>query len=103
MTELNKEGVWVPYSILRYKEIPTKEIVLLMIIHYEYKYKGECRIKNKELCKIFNMSIKHVSRIISKLEKRGYIETEILTAPKTKRKIGRSIKTTKYVEMLLNE
>lgn len=66
------KGVWIPAEILEDKNLTLKEKTFLAGLKYLYTGR-ECTATNAEMSKFFNLSERTVSKIISSLDKKGYL------------------------------
>lgn len=91
--ELKREfkGIWIPKSIWISEELSVMEKVFLAEIDSFEKSKG-CYASNRYFSKFFHISITRVSQIISKLEEKGFIKTDMNFIPETKGIKNRTIK-----------
>lgn len=65
-------GVWIPVGLFENKELTFKEKTFLAGL--KYLYTGiECTATNAEMSEFFNLSEKSISKIISSLDKKGYL------------------------------
>lgn len=65
-------GVWVSSDLLEDKELTLKEKTFLAGLKYLYTGR-ECTATNAEMSEFFNLSEKSISKIISSLDKKGYL------------------------------
>lgn len=70
------KGIWIPKEICALNDIGWTEKLLLSEI-YTLSYSKECYANNKHFSKILGITKESVSRIISKLIKGGYLNSEI--------------------------
>lgn len=66
------KGVWIPAGLLENKELTLKEKTFLAGLKYLYTGR-ECTATNAEMSEFFNLSEKSISKIISSLDKKGYL------------------------------
>lgn len=71
------KGVWIPTEILLIKEISDKEKILLSIILGLSAELGYCFCSNRYLSKLLGITINRVSKIVSSLKDKGFIEVTL--------------------------
>ena len=87
--QTNYKGLWIPENILVDKELGDKEkIILSMIIFLSTKDKS-CTTSNQTFADKFNISVNRVSKIISALKDKKYIEVKFLHKENSKEIIKR--------------
>ena len=67
-----------PFQILADKNLSDKEKFILCLILYKSKISGNCCLSNKYLSNIFNISETQVSKLVSSLVKKNYIDIQIM-------------------------
>ena len=72
------KGLWIPFQILTDKNLSDKEKFLLCLILYKSKVTGNCCLSNKYLSNIFNISETQISKLISSLVKKNYIDIQLM-------------------------
>ena len=68
------KGLWIPAEILLNKALSDKEKIILSMILYLSKENGSCFASNKYIASIVNVTSDRVSKIVSSLKKKEYIE-----------------------------
>ena len=71
------KGIWIPTEILLIKEISDKEKILLSIILGLSAELGYCFCSNRYLSKLLGITINRVSKIVSSLKDKGFIEVTL--------------------------
>ena len=74
MKENNLKGLWIPYEILTNEELNDKEKYIYSIVLFFSKIDGYCTISNKYLGLLVNLSDTRVSKIVSSLSNKKYIQ-----------------------------
>ena len=74
MQESNLKGLWIPYEILTNEKLSDKEKYIYSIILFFSKNDGYCTITNKYIATIVNLSDTRVSKLISSLSKKKYVQ-----------------------------
>ncbi len=74
MSKRNLKGLWIPAEILLNKELSDKEKIILSMIVYLSDETGSCFASNKYIASIVNVTSDRVSKIVSSLKKKGFIE-----------------------------
>lgn len=92
MKKIELKGVWVPKEILFDKELNDKEKILLSIIVTLSTELGYCFASNRYLSNILNVTTNRVSKIMSSLNTKGYIEIKMIYEEGTKEIKIREIK-----------
>ena len=77
MKENNLKGLWIPYEILTNEELNDKEKYIYSIILFFSKIDGYCTISNKYLGLLVNLSDTRVSKIVSSLSNKKFIQVVI--------------------------
>ena len=72
------KGLWIPAEILLNEELSDKEKIILSMILYLSEEKGSCFASNKYIANIVNVTPERVSKIISSLKDKGYINIEMI-------------------------
>ena len=68
------KGLWIPAEILLNKNLSDKEKIILSMILYLSEENGSCFASNKYIASIVNVTSDRVSKIVSSLKKKEYIE-----------------------------
>jgi len=103
MNKLKIKGIWIPKEILLNNEISDKEKILLSIILYLSTELDYCFCSNRYLSKILGVTINRVSKLISSLKNKGYIEV-ILNYDEDKNYIkSRELKLTDKILKYINK
>ena len=76
MANTNIKGIWLPIDILINSELNDKEKIILSLILFFSKEKRCCDIKNEQLSKLVLVTEDRISRLISLLKDKGYIEVK---------------------------
>lgn len=71
------KGLWIPVEILLNKNLSDKEKIILSMILYLSEEKGSCFASNKYIANIVNVTPERVSKIISSLKDKGYVEVKL--------------------------
>lgn len=74
MQENNLKGLWIPYEILTNENLSDKEKYIYSIILFFSKNDGYCTTTNKYIATIVNLSDTRVSKLISSLSKKKYVQ-----------------------------
>jgi len=87
--EIVRPNFWavIPATVRYDKKVGSTAKLLFAEITALSNFEGYCWARNDYFAKLFDISVTQVSRLISSLEERGFIKTEILREDKTKRKI----------------
>ena len=72
--ENNLKGLWIPYEILTNEHLSDKEKYIYSLILFFSKNDGYCTITNKYIATIVNLSDTRVSKLISSLSKKKYVQ-----------------------------
>lgn len=88
----NIKGLWMPIEILINENLNDKEKLLYALILFFSKNDGYCSITNKYFGSIVNISDTRVSKIISSLDKKKYVQVIINYQDKTRKMVNRIIK-----------
>lgn len=115
MKENVLKGLWIPYEILTNENLSDKEKIIYSIILFFSKKDGYCTITNKYVATIICLSDTRVSKLISSLSKKKYIQVITNFQDTTKQIISRKIiplvkydnivclKTTTYIDNYNNK
>lgn len=77
MKKIELDGVWIPKEILLNNELNDKEKILLSIVLCLSSELGYCFAGNRYLSNILGVTINRVSKIISSLKDKDFIEVKI--------------------------
>ena len=72
--ESNFQGIWIPRSIYLSTEVNWCAKILFMEIHSFTENGRECYMSNRYMASFLNISERQVSRYISELKAKGWIE-----------------------------
>ncbi len=86
------KGLWMPIEILINENLNDKEKLLYALILFFSKNEGYCSITNKYFGSIVNISDTRVSKLISSLSKKKYVQVIINYQDTTKKMANRIIK-----------
>lgn len=82
------KGVWMPDQVYGNNNLNDKEKYLLTEIANLQKL-GECRASNKHFADFLGVSQRYVTKLISRLQEKGYIRSKIYRDPQTKQVLKR--------------
>lgn len=71
------KGIWIPAEILLNKDLSDKEKIILSIILYLSEENRSCFASNKYIANIVNVTHERVSKIISSLRDKEYINVKL--------------------------
>ena len=71
------KGLWIPSEILLNKDLSDKEKIILSMVLYLSDETGSCFASNKYIASIVNVTSDRVSKIVSSLKKKEYIEVTL--------------------------
>lgn len=91
MQENNLKGLWIPYEILTNEKLSDKEKYIYSLILFFSKSDGYCTITNKYIATIVNLSDTRVSKLISSLSKKNYVQVITNFQDTTRQIINRKI------------
>ena len=77
MSKQKLKGLWIPAEILLNEELSDKEKIILSMILYLSDETGSCFASNKYIASIVNVTSDRVSKIVSSLKKKEYIEVTL--------------------------
>ena len=77
MSKQKLKGLWIPAGILLNEKLSDKEKIILSIILYLSDETGSCFASNKYIASIVNVTSDRVSKIVSSLKKKEYIEVTL--------------------------
>lgn len=91
MQENNLKGLWIPYEILTNEHLSDKEKHIYSLILFFSKNDRFCTISNKYIANIVNLSDTRVSKLISSLSKKNYVQVITNFQDTTRQIINRKI------------
>ena len=91
MKENNLKGLWIPYEILTNEKLSDKEKYIYSLILFYSKNDGYCTITNKYLATIVNLSDTRVSKLVSSLSRKKYVQVITNFQDTTRQIINRKI------------
>lgn len=91
MQENNIKGLWIPYQILTCDNLSDKEKYIYSLILFFSKNDGYCTITNKYIGSIVDLSDTRVSKLISSLTKKKYVQVITNFQDTTRQIISRKI------------
>ncbi|MBE5806495.1 MAG: helix-turn-helix domain-containing protein [Clostridiales bacterium] len=103
MDKQKLKGLWIPAEILLDKNLSDKEKIILSIILYLSKETGSCFASNKYLAIIVNVTSDRISKIVSMLHKKKYIEVKLKYKLESKEVENRQIIPNKSKMILYNQ
>ena len=77
MDKQKLKGLWIPAEILLDENLSDKEKIILSMILYLSDETGSCFASNKYIASIVNVTSDRVSKIVSSLKKKEYIEVTL--------------------------
>ena len=77
MSKQKLKGLWIPAEIMLNEELSDKEKIILSMILYLSDETGSCFASNKYIASIVNVTSDRVSKIVSSLKKKEYIEVTL--------------------------
>ena len=77
MSTQRLKGLWIPAEILLNEELTDKEKIILSMILYLSDEAGSCFASNQYIASIVKVSTNRVSKIISSLKNRKYIQVNL--------------------------
>lgn len=87
----NLRGIWIPREVLLNEELTDKEKIILAIILYSSEKTISSFVSNKSISNLVNITQERVSKIISSLRDKGYIEVKLNYKLETKEIENRQI------------
>lgn len=75
--KINIKGIWIPFEILINKNLSDKEKLICSIILYFSKEKDYCSVSNNQLAELLNLTTNHVSKLVSSLSNKKYIQVHL--------------------------
>ena len=91
MQKNNLKGLWIPYEILTNEHLSDKEKYIYSLILFFSKNDGYFTITNKYIATIVNLSDTRVSKLISSLSKKNYVQVITNFQDTTRQIINRKI------------
>lgn len=91
------KGLWIPFQVLTDKHLSDKEKFILCLIAYKSKFTKECSLSNKYLSSIFNVSETQISKLISSLVKKKYVDIQLMYENDSKEIKARIIRPKSFV------
>ena len=77
MSKQKLKGLWIPAEILLNNDLSDKEKIILSMILYLSDETGSCFASNKYIASIVNVTSDRVSKIVSSLKEKGYVDVNI--------------------------
>lgn len=71
------KGLWIPAEILLNEELSDKEKIILAMILYLSEETKSCFASNKYIANIVKVTHERVSKIISSLKDKGYVNIKL--------------------------
>ena len=71
------KGLWIPAEILLNADLSDKEKIVLSMILYLSDDTGRCFASNKYIASIVNVTSDRVSKIVSSLKDKGYVDVNL--------------------------
>ena len=71
------KGLWIPVEILLNADLSDKEKIVLAMILYLSDGTGSCFASNKYIASIVNVTSDRVSKIVSSLKDKGYVDVNL--------------------------
>ena len=106
MSKQKLKGLWIPAEILLNNDLSDKEKIILSMILYLSDETGSCFASNKYIASIVNVTSDRVSKIVSSLKDKGYVDVNLKYKIDTKEIEERQIipileRTNRYSEKYL--
>lgn len=106
MRKQKLKGLWIPAEILLNNDLSDKEKIILSMILYLSDETGRCFASNKYIASIVNVTSNRVSKIVSSLKEKGYVDVNLKYKIDTKEIEERQIipileRTNRYSEKYL--
>lgn len=93
MEKKKLQGVWIPLEILKNENLSDKEKILYSIILGLSIETGYCYANNRYFSKILNITMGRVSKLISSLKNKGFIEVKLIYEEGSKKINRRELRT----------
>ena len=77
MSKQKLKGLWIPAEILLNNDLSDKEKIILSMILYLSDETGSCFASNKYIASIVNVTSDRVSKIVSLLKEKGYVDVNL--------------------------
>ena len=77
MSKQKLKGLWIPAEILLNNDLSDKEKIILSMVLYLSDETGSCFASNKYIASIVNVTSDRVSKIVSSLKEKGYVDVNI--------------------------
>lgn len=77
MSKQKLKGLWIPAEILLNEDLSDKEKIILAIILYLSEETKSCFASNKYIANIVKVTHERVSKIISSLKDKGYVNIKL--------------------------
>lgn len=71
------KGIWIPAEVLLNENLSDKEKIILAMILYLSEETSSCFASNKYIANIVNVTHERVSKIVSSLRDKGYINVKL--------------------------
>lgn len=71
------KGLWIPAEILLNNDLSDKEKIVLSMVLYLSDDTGSCFASNKYIASIVNVTSDRVSKIVSSLKDKGYVDVNL--------------------------
>ena len=91
MQETNLKGVWIPIEIFTNEDLSDKERNIYSLVLFFSKKDGYCTITNKFLANLLNLSDTRVSKLVSSLSNKKYVDVITNYHDTTRQMISRKI------------
>ena len=77
MSKQKLKGLWIPAEILLNNDLSDKEKIVLSMVLYLSDDTGSCFASNKYIANIVNVTSDRVSKIVSLLKEKGYVDVNL--------------------------
>lgn len=77
MSKQKLKGLWIPAEILLNNDLSDKEKIVLSMVLYLSDDTGSCFASNKYIANIVNVTSDRVSKIVSSLKEKGYVDVNL--------------------------
>lgn len=77
MSRQKLKGLWIPAEILLNNDLSYKEKIVLSMVLYLSDDTGSCFASNKYIASIVNVTSDRVSKIVSSLKDKGYVDVNL--------------------------
>jgi len=92
MEKKKLQGVWIPLEILKNENLSDKEKILYSIILGLSIETGYCYANNRYFSKILNITMGRISKVISSLKEKGFIDVNLIYEKESKKIERREIR-----------